>query len=434
MDKIETADEQFLKKAGEAQKIASQQHAKYRGKYEGSAKVPITGLDDFSIWYTPGVAEPCKEIAADPEKVYSYTNKWNNVAVITDGSRVLGLGNIGPEASLPVMEGKALLFKYLGGVSAFPVPIDTQDPDIFVETVKLIAPAFGGINLEDIATPRCYDILERLRAELDIPVWHDDQQGTAAVELAGILNALKLVGKRIGEVSFSIVGAGAANVALCRILEKAGADPGKFYVADSRGILYPDREDFRDSKQVDREKLKLANKTNKQGRRGDVGEAIRETDILVAASRPVPGTVRGEWVKTMRQDAVVFAVANPLPEIWPWEAKKAEARLVGTGRSDFPNQINNSLGFRGIFRGALDVGASTITDEMAIAAAEAIARTAQERGLNEEYIVPSMDEREVFVNTAVAVGMTAIQQGIAKYELTEDELCKQALELIGETN
>jgi len=422
--------EKLLKKAELPQKISPKWHEYYRGKIETSLKCSVTSTDDFSIWYTPGVAEPCRMINKDPSLAYKFTNKWNNVAIISDGSRVLGLGDIGPLASLPVMEGKSLLFKYLGGVSAFPVVFDTKDPEKFIETVKIIAPAFGGINLEDIENPKCFYILDRLRGELDIPVWHDDQQGTASIELAGVINALKIVGKDIQRAKFSIIGAGAANVALCRILFKAGAKEKNIVVADSKGILHKGREDLEENKEHNPYKWDLACKTNEEGKRGDIGVAIKGTDVMVAAAKPVPGTIKKEWISEMNKDAIVFAVANPVPEIWPWEAKEAGARIVGTGRSDFENQINNSLGFPGIFRGILDVNAKTITDEMTIAAAYSVAKTAEEKGLREDYIVPSMDEWEVFINEAVAVGLKAIEQGIARTPLSESELRQSAEELI----
>jgi len=422
--------EKLIKKAELPQKISPKWHEHYRGKIESSLKCSVTSTDDFSIWYTPGVAEPCRMINKDPSLAYKFTNKWNNVAIVSDGSRVLGLGDIGALASLPVMEGKSLLFKYLGGVSAFPIVLDTKDPEKFIETVKIIAPAFGGINLEDIENPKCFYILDRLRGELDIPVWHDDQQGTASIELAGVINALKIVGKDIQRAKFSIIGAGAANVALCRILFKAGAKEKNIVVADSKGILHKGREDLEENKEHNPYKWDLACKTNEEGKRGDIGVAIKGTDVMVAAAKPVPGTIKKEWISEMNKDAIVFAVANPVPEIWPWEAKEAGARIVGTGRSDFENQINNSLGFPGIFRGILDVNAKTITDEMTIAAAYSVAKTAEEKGLREDYIVPSMDEWEVFINEAVAVGLKAIEQGIARTPLSESELRQSATELI----
>jgi len=423
--------EKLIKKAEEPQKIAPKWHKYYRGKIESSLKCSVTSMNDFSIWYTPGVAEPCRMIQKDPSLAYQFTNKWNNVAIISDGSRVLGLGDIGPLASLPVMEGKSLLFKYLGGVSAFPIVLDTKEPEKFIETVKIIAPGFGGINLEDIENPKCFYILDRLREELDIPVWHDDQQGTASIELAGIINALKLVGKDLDKAKFSIIGAGAANVALCRILFKAGAKEKNVVVSDSKGILHRNREDIEKNKEYNPYKWELACKTNGEEKKGNAGEAIKGTDVMVAASKPVPGTIKKEWISGMNEDAIVFAVANPVPEIWPWEAKEAGAKIIGTGRSDFENQINNSLGFPGIFRGTLDVNAKTITDEMTIAAAYSVAKTAEKKGLREDYIVPTMDEWEVFTNEAVAVGLKAIEQGIARTPLSKKELRQSAEELIG---
>jgi malate dehydrogenase (oxaloacetate-decarboxylating) len=423
--------EKLIKKAEQPQKIAPKWHEYYRGKIESSLKCSVRSMDDFSIWYTPGVAEPCRMINKDPSLAYKFTNKWNNVAIISDGSRVLGLGDIGPLASLPVMEGKSLLFKYLGGVSAFPVVLDTKDPEKFIETVKIITPVFGGINLEDIENPKCFYILDRLREELDIPVWHDDQQGTASIELAGIINALKLVDKDIRKAKFSIIGAGAANVALCRILFKAGAKEKNVVVTDSKGILHKGREDLEKNKEKNPYKWDLACRTNGDEKKLDTEEAIKGTDVMVAAAKPGPGTIKKEWISGMNKDAIVFAVANPVPEIWPWEAKEAGAKIVGTGRSDFENQINNSLGFPGIFRGTLDVNAKTITDEMTIAAAYSVAKTAEEKGLREDYIVPTMDEWEVFINEAVSVGLKAIEQGIARIKLSENQLRKSAEELIG---
>ncbi|MEO0293205.1 MAG: NADP-dependent malic enzyme [candidate division WOR-3 bacterium] len=430
MEKENEIIENLKRKAKLPEEIAPRWHEFYKGKIEVSVKCSVSKLEDFSVWYTPGVAEPCRMIYKDPSLIYKFTNKWNNVAVISDGTRVLGLGDIGPFASLPVMEGKCLLFKYLGGVSAFPLVLDTKDPEKFIETVKIVSPSFGGINLEDIENPKCFYILDRLRNDLEIPVWHDDQQGTASIELAGIINALKLVGKEIHKAKFSIIGAGAANIALCRILFKAGVDPKNVVVADSKGILHKGREDLERNKEFNPYKWELACITNGEDKKGDIGEAIEGTDVMVSASTPGPGTIKKEWIRKMNKDAIVFAVANPIPEIWPWEAKEAGARIVGTGRSDFENQINNSLGFPGIFRGTLDVNAKTITDEMIIAASYAIAKTAEEKGLKETYIVPSMDEWEVFVNEAVAVGLKAIEEGVARVYLSENELRNKAIEII----
>ncbi len=401
-------------------------HAFYRGKIETTLKCAVASYDDFGIWYTPGVAAPCREIADEPSKVFDYTNKANTVAVVSDGSRVLGLGNIGPLAGLPVMEGKSLLFKYLGGIGAFPIMLDTEDPDEIVQAVKWIAPGFGGINLEDFASPKCFYILDRLRAELDIPVWHDDQQGTASITLAGVINALKLVGKDMNKVTYAVIGTGAANIAFVRILLSAGVPAEHVIMVDSRGILHPGRADLEENKDVNPYKWHYAQVTNGEGRTGGIPEAIAGSDVVIAASKPGPDTIKREWLREMNKDAIGFFMANPTPEIWPWEAKKAGLRIVGTGRSDFPNQVNNSIGFPGIFRGTLDVFARTITDEMAIAAAYAIAATAEKNGLHEEYIVPTMMETAVFINEAVAVGMKAIEQGIARRILSEDELRNEA--------
>ena len=430
MEERKPTVEELLAKAKEPARKAPAWHAFYRGKVGTALKCAITGYGDFAIWYTPGVAQPCREIEKDPDKVFEYTNKGNMVAVVSDGTRVLGLGDIGPEAALPVMEGKSILFKYLGGVDAFPVTIDTKDPDELIQAVKWIAPAFGGINLEDIASPKCFYILDRLRAELDIPVWHDDQQGTASIVLAGVLNALKVVGKDPRRVTYAVIGAGAANIAFVRVLTAYGVPPGNIIMVDSKGILHKGREDLEAKKDENPYKWKYACETNAEGRTGGIPEALEGADVCVAASKPGPGTIKPEWIARMNKDAVVFACANPIPEIWPWEAEEAGARIIGTGRSDFPNQINNSLGFPGIFRGTLDVFAKTITDEMAIAAAEAIARTAEEKGLREDYIVPTMAEWEVFINEAVAVALKAIEQGIARRVLTEAELERQAERMI----
>jgi malate dehydrogenase (oxaloacetate-decarboxylating) len=418
--------EERIERAKIPGKKAPPWHAFYRGKVETTLKCAITSFDDFGIWYTPGVAAPCREIHADQSKVFDYTNKANAIAVVSDGSRVLGLGNIGPHAGMPVMEGKALLFKYLGGVGAFPIMLDTQDPDEIIQAVKWIAPAFGGINLEDFANPKCFYILDRLREELDIPVWHDDQQGTASITLAGVINALKVVGKDMKRVTYSVIGTGAANIAFVRVLIRAGAPAGNIILVDSRGILHKGREDLETNKGANPYKWQYACETNAEGRTGDMATAIEGSDVLIAASKPGPDTIEKNWLKGMNKDAIAFIMANPIPEIWPWDAKEAGVRIVGTGRSDFPNQINNSIGFPGIFRGTLDVFAKTITDEMAIAAAYSIAKTAEDKGLHDEYIVPTMMETEVFVNEAVAVGLKAIEQGIARRILSEDELRREA--------
>jgi len=418
--------EELLAKARKPSADAMRLHPSYRGKVQMAPKVPVRDVSDFSIWYTPGVAAPCRDIAAHPEKVWEHTNKGNTIAVVSDGTRVLGLGDIGPEAGLPVMEGKALIFKYLGGVDAVPICLDTKDPDLFIQTVKLLQPSFGGINLEDIAKPKCFRILDTLRAEMDIPVWHDDQQGTAAVILAGLINALKLVGKAIDNVNVVTIGAGAASVATLRLLFAAGADPARAMMVDTKGILHHERESFA----RDDPRTEFCRITNGEDRRGGIPDALVGADVVIALSRPGPDTILGEWLETMNDSAILFACANPVPEIWPWKAKEAGVRIVATGRSDFPNQVNNSLGFPGIFRGVLDVRARTISDEMAMAAAKEIARYAEERGLGEEYIVPTMDEWEVFPREAVATAMKAQEQGLARLSKSPETLYREAKDAI----
>ncbi len=373
------------------------------------------------------------EIVDDPNKVYEYTNKWNTVAIVSDGSRTLGLGNIGAIAALPVMEGKALLFKYLGGVDAFPIVISEQDPDRMVEIVKAISPSFGGINLEDISTPKCFYVLERLQQELDIPVWHDDQQGTATATLAALFNALKLVGKDLSDVRIAIIGAGAANIATVRLLKAAGADMRKMYVVDSRGILHRDRKDLEEKKNQNPYKWQLCLETNGECRKGGIAEALRGVDVVIAASKPGPGVIKKEWIAEMNDDAIVFAEANPTPEIWPWEAKEAGARVVGTGRSDFPNQINNSLVFPAVFRGVLCVRARKIVDDMCIAAAKALAEYAERKGISEDYVIPKMTESNVFPEVATAVAMKAIELGLARIKFSEEEVFEKVESIIVST-
>ncbi len=415
----EVSKEELLKKANKPAEEAMRLHPFYKGKVEVSPKCCIRNIDDFAIWYTPGVAAVCLDIQAHPEKVYEHTNKGNMVAVVSDGTRVLGLGDIGPEAGLPVMEGKGLLFKYLGGVDAFPICLDTKDPDEIIKTVLYLQPSFGGINLEDLSQPKCFYILEELKKRCRIPVWHDDQQGTATVCLAGLINALKIAGKKIQDVKIVLVGAGAANIRIGSLYMAYGAKPGNLIYVDSKGTLHKGRTDLAGH----HEKMHMAQITNAGQLKGGIAEALVGADVLSCASTPGPDTIKKEWVAKMAKDAIVFATANPIPEIWPWDAKEAGARVVATGRSDFANQVNNSLGFPGIFRGVLDVRASTITDEMCIAAAEALAGYAVKSGkMGEDYLLPHMDEPQVFIEEAVAVGLKAIEQGVAAVKLTEAEL------------
>ncbi len=427
--------EELLAKARKPAEDAMRLHPFYRGKVQTALKCVVRGPGDFAIWYTPGVAAPCRAIHEDEELVYEHTNKGNTVAVVSDGTRVLGLGDIGPLAGLPVMEGKALLFKYLGGVDAFPICLDTKDPYAIIQAVKLIQPSFGGINLEDISQPKCFRVLDMLRTdpEVNIPVWHDDQQGTATVMLAGVINALKVVDKRIEDIKVALIGVGAANVATLRLLLAHGVQFGNVVACDSKGILHPEREDIARRRIEFVDKWRVCQNSNAEGQRGGPAEAMRGADLCVAFSRPGPGTILPEWVQGMGEDAIIFPCANPIPEIWPWEAKEAGARIVGTGRSDFPNQTNNSLGFPGIFRGVLDVRATTITDEMAIAAAEELARCALERGLDEDHILPTMDNWEVFPREATAVGMKAQEQGLARLSISREELLSKAKATISQS-
>ena len=422
--------EELLNKALKPAKDAMKLHPFYHGKMQTMPKCVIRDFDDFAIWYTPGVAEPCKAINSDKEKVYELTNKWNTIAIVSDGTRVLGLGDIGPEAAMPVMEGKALLFKYLGGVDAVPLCLDTKNPDEIIQAVKWLQPSFGGINLEDIANPKCFYILDTLQAEMQIPVWHDDQQGTAAVTLAGLVNALKVVDKKKGEVSIALIGAGAANIAIARLLFTDGFKPENTIVVDSKGILHPGRTDIEEKQTENPYKWDLCLKTNAGKRTGDIAEAMRGTDVCISLSKSGPDTIKPDWIGAMAKDAIVFLCANPIPETWPWEAKEAGAKVVATGRSDFPNQVNNSIGFPGIFRGALDVKARTITDEMCITAAYELAKCAEDRGLSEDYIIPSMAEWEVFIREAVAVAMKAIEQGVAREAPSREELTRRAESMI----
>ena len=420
--------EELLAKAKKPAQLASPLHRFYEGKLQVMPKCAVTSPKDFAIWYTPGVATPCREIHADPDKSFELTNRWNYVAVVSDGTRVLGLGDIGPEAAMPVMEGKALLFKYLGGVDAFPICLRTKDPEEIIRTCELIEPTFGGINLEDIAKPKCFGVLEKTRERLQIPVWHDDQQGTATVILAGLMNAFKLVGKNPKESLITLVGAGGANTRTAYVLIRWGIKPGNIIMVDSKGILHPGRTDI--TKEVNQWKYDLAQKTNAEGRTGTIAEAFKGVDAVVAASKPGPGTIRKEWITTMADRAIVFACANPIPEIWPWEAKEAGAVIVATGRSDFPNQVNNSLGFPAIFRGVLDVRAKTVTDDMCIAAAEELAKFAEERGIDENDITPRMEEWEVYPREAVACALKSIEQGVARIKPSRQELYERAESII----
>ena len=384
--------------------MALKMHEENKGKVGIVSKVKVKTRDDLSTAYTPGVAEPCRKIRDNKKEVYRYTAKGNLVAVVSDGTAVLGLGDIGPEAAMPVMEGKAILFKEFAGIDAFPICLDTKDTEEIIETVKRIAPVFGGINLEDISAPRCFEIERRLKEELDIPVFHDDQHGTAIVVSAGLLNAVKFVGKKMEDVKIVINGAGSAGISICKLLLEIGV--GDVVLVDRQGALAPGEEWMNPAQK------EMAEKTNKEQIHGSLAEVMKGKDIFVGVS--APGIVTAEMVSTMADDAIVFAMANPTPEIMPDEAKKGGARVVATGRSDFPNQINNVLVFPGIFRGALDAQATDITEEMKIAAVYAIADIISKEELKEEYIIPGAFDERVAKHVAQAVAKKAVELGVSK--------------------
>ncbi|QUH27073.1 NAD(P)-dependent malic enzyme [Serpentinicella alkaliphila] len=379
-------------------------HEEKQGKIEVISKVQVKDRQDLSLAYTPGVAEPCKKIHEDKEKAYTYTSKGNLVAVVTDGTAVLGLGDIGPEAAMPVMEGKAILFKEFASVDAFPICLATKDVDEIVETVKRIAPTFGGINLEDIGAPRCFEIEKRLKEELDIPVFHDDQHGTAIVVVAAVINSLKLVKKNFNEVTIVINGAGSAGIAIANMLLNMG--PKDIILCDRKGILSESSTDNDPSKQ------EMTRKTNINKIRGSLATAMEKADIFIGVS--AGNVVSEEMVKSMNENPIIFAMANPIPEILPDLAIRAGAKVVGSGRSDFPNQVNNVLAFPGIFRGALDVRAKDINEEMKLAAAYAIASIIEEDELKPDYVIPDAFDSRVAARVAEAVAKAAIETGIAK--------------------
>ena len=422
--------EELLAKAKKPAEDAMKLHSCYHGKMQTMPKCQVRDFNDFAIYYTPGVAEPCRAIQANEERLGELTNRWNTIAVVSDCTRVLGLGDIGPKAGYPVMEGKCLLFKYLGGVDAVPICLDTKDPDEIIQAVKWLQPSFAGINLEDISYPKCFGILERCRKEVGIPVWHDDVQGTATIMLAGLINALKIVGKKIQNCKIVFNGTGAANTGCSKLLWAYGGKPGNSIMVDSKGILHKGRKDLEEVKDKYVDKWRFCQSTNSEGKTGSLTEALKGADILISYSHSGPGIINPEQIKGMTKNAICFVCANPIPEIWPWEAKEAGARIVATGRSDFPNQVNNSIGFPAIFRGVLDVEAKTITDKMCIVAAESLAKYAEERGISEEYIAPTMGETEAFVREAVDVGMEAQKEGIARVKISRDELRKKSETMI----
>ncbi len=401
-------------------------HRINKGKLESKSKVPVRNAQDLSLAYSPGVAEPCKDIYEKPETVYDYTMKGNMVAVVSDGTAVLGLGNIGPEAALPVMEGKAVLFKSFAGVDAFPICLNTTDVDKIVETVKLLEPTFGGVNLEDIAAPNCFVIEERLKKEANIPVFHDDQHGTAIVTVAGLVNALKLTGKKMTEIKVVANGAGAAGIAIIKLLFSYGVRD--IIMCDTKGAIYEGRPEG-----MNNVKAEVAKYTNRDSLAGSLKDVIKGADVFIGVS--AAGSLTKEMVASMNTDPIIFAMANPVPEIMPDEAKEAGAKVVGTGRSDFPNQVNNVLAFPGIFRGALDVRATHINEKMKIAAVEAIAGLIKEEEINADYVIPGPFDPRVAPNVAAAVAKAAMETGVARIKVDPEEIKEKTkrLALIGKS-
>ncbi len=395
-------------------------HKSNQGKLSIQSKVSVNNAKDLSLAYSPGVAEPCKEIHDRPSQVYEYTMKGNMVAVVSDGSAVLGLGNIGPEAALPVMEGKAVLFKSFAGVDAFPICLNTQDVDEIVNTVKLLEPTFGGVNLEDIAAPNCFVIEERLKDETNIPIFHDDQHGTAIVTVAGLINALKLVGKNFKEIKVVLSGAGAAGIAIARLLDSFGVR--NMIMCDSRGAIYEGRPyGMNESKEL------VAQFTNLDKEEGPLEAMLENADVFIGVS--VAGALTENMIKKMNKDPIIFAMANPEPEIMPELAKKAGARVIGTGRSDYPNQVNNVLAFPGIFRGALDVRATRINEKMKIAAAHAIASLISDEELTEDYVIPAPFDSRVAPIVAKSVAKAAMESGVARIQVDPEEIAEKTREL-----
>lgn len=411
-------------------RLSEKAHTHYGGKIQTAPKVPVPGFNWFNVWYTPGVSKVSTNIRDNNDSSFELSNRGNLVAVVSDSTRVLGDGDCTPPGGLGVMEGKVFLMKYLGGVDGVALCIDSKgpdgknDPNKIIDFVKMCQHSFGAVNLEDISQPNCFKVLDVLREECEIPVWHDDAQGTACVTLAGLINALKLTNKKIGDVKIVLLGAGASNTTIARLLITDGADPKKMVIFDTKGGLHSNRKDIEADKRFYR-KWELCQTTN-PNHIDEIADACKGADVLIALSTPGPDTVKPEWIETMADKAIVFPCANPVPEIYPYRAKEAGAYIVATGRGDFPNQINNSLGFPGILKGALMVRASKITDNMAIAAAHSLANYAEKRGINPENIVPTMDEADVFPVEAADVAMQAIKDGVARYQMTWDKAYSQA--------
>lgn len=400
----------------------------YKGKIVTVPNVPIRDLSDFSIWYTPGIAQVSREVSSNPDESFELTGRWNTVAILTDGTRVLGLGNIGPEGGMPVMEGKALLFSYLGGVNAIPVPIRVHTKEEFIAVGKALEPAFGGINLEDIESPKCFYILEELQRSLNIPVWHDDELGTAAIILAALINALKVTGRRKEDTRITFIGSGAANIATVYLLEAAGFRLGNVVIADSKGILEPERDDIDKLMLNNPWKYKLAMSTNADRRKGPEDNAFPGSDVVISASRSDPSLLKERWIRSMEKDPIVFALANPLPEIWPEKAREYGAKVVATGRGDFPNQVNNSLVFPAVFRGVLDSRSRGVNYNIMIKASEEIAAFVEEP--TPEKIVPTMEETDLYPRVASAVAFASVEEKLARHTDSREGFYRHASEII----
>ncbi len=403
----------------------------YKGKIQTMSKVPVRSLEDFSIWYTPGVAAVSKKVAQDPDLSFELTGRWNTIAILTDGTRVLGLGNIGPEGAMPVMEGKALIFNYLGGVNAIPVPIRVNSREEFVNVAKALEPSFGGFNLEDIESPKCFFLLETLQKQLSIPVWHDDQLGTASITLAGLLNALKIVGKKVHDVKVVLNGAGAANIAAAYLFQAAGFNMKNIVLIDTKGALEPERQDMDELMLNNPWKYKLAMETNGERIKGHLAEALKGADVLISAAKSGPNTIDKHLIREMNNDAIVFALANPVPEVWPQDAIEYGAKIVATGRGDFPNQINNSLVFPGVFRGVLDARAKGVNFDIMVTASTELANFIKDP--TPEKIVPTMEEWELYPVVASAVASKTVEMGLARKADSKAGFYKKAREII-ETN
>ncbi|MBI9055053.1 MAG: NADP-dependent malic enzyme [Bacteroidales bacterium] len=417
--------------------LALSSHEFYGGKMQTLPKAGVFGFNWFNVYYTPGVSKVSTTIRDNNDTSFQLSNRGNMVAVVSDSTRVLGDGDCTPPGGLGVMEGKAYLMKYLAGVDAVALCVDSynkdgeHDPDKIIEFVKMLQPSFGAVNLEDISQPNCYKVLDTLREECDIPVWHDDAQGTGSVTVAGLINALRIVKKDIKDIKIVLYGAGASNATIARLILHTGANPDKMIIFDSKGGLHNDRNDIKADKRFYR-KWELCEKTN-PNKINDVQEACKDADVLIALSKPGPDVVKTEWIKAMGTKPIVFACANPVPEIYPYAAKEAGAYIVATGRGDFPNQVNNSLGFPGILKGALLVQAKKITDEMAVTAAYSMANYAEKRGITPDNIMPKMDETEMFAHEAADVAMEAIKNGVARVNLTWDEVYNRTMEDINQT-